>query len=115
MPKLLQGFEEGAIEIPQDANCAADLRCIEEVDGMPMVSKLRRKDLKDPELVRHGDFASMLELGWFASLNMSAPIDFMEAPSHPRGFDNLAYTNAGLRMRFDETTEDLQLPEPQGW
>ena len=38
-----------------------------------MVVKLRRKDLKDPELTRHGDSAVMLALLWFASMNLAAP------------------------------------------
>ncbi|WOI46982.1 hypothetical protein [Acidovorax sp. BLS4] len=89
MPKLVQGFEDGMIEIPADPDMAGDLRAIEEVDGIAMVSKARSKDIKDPDLYRHGDSAVMLCLGWFATLNLSAPMDFTAAPSLPRGFDNL--------------------------
>ncbi len=89
MPKLVQGFEDGMIDIPADPNYAQDLRAIEEVDGVPMVVKARRKDVKDPDLFRHGDGAVMLCLGWFAKLNLSAPIDFIPARALPRGFDNL--------------------------
>lgn len=90
MPKLIKGFEDGLIDLPMDANWAQDLRAIEDVDGVPMVSKLRRKDLKDPDLLRHGDSAVMLALGWFATLNMSAPIAFKEVLRLPRGFDNIS-------------------------
>ena len=108
MPKLIQAFEDGQIDLPMDANWAQDLRAIEDVDGVPMVAKLRRKDLKDPELQRHGDSAVMLVLGWFASVNMSAPIDYIAVPTHPRGFDNLLA--GGMR-------EDLDFPltEHEGW
>ncbi|OGB19480.1 MAG: hypothetical protein A2W72_01590 [Burkholderiales bacterium RIFCSPLOWO2_12_67_14] len=77
MPKFIQGFEDGMIDIPQDANMDQDLRAIEEIDGIPMINKLRRADLKDPDLQRHGDSAVMLALGWFASLHLSYPIEFM--------------------------------------
>jgi phage FluMu gp28-like protein len=109
MPKLIGGFEDGMIDLPQDANTAADLRQIEDVDGIPMVAKPRTKDLKDPELTRHGDAASMLVLAWFASLNMSGQIDYIPVPAHPRGFDNL---RAGDRLDADD---DLVVPEPRGW
>lgn len=92
MPKMIQGFEDGLVDLPMDANMAQDLRAVEEVDGVPMVSKLRRKDVKDPDLQRHGDSAIMLCLGWFATLHLSAPIEFTELPRLPRGFDNLGDT-----------------------
>lgn len=108
MPKLIQAFEDGKIDLPMDANWSQDLRAIEDVDGVPMVTKLRRKDLKDPELQRHGDSAVMLVLGWFASVNMSAPIDYIAVPTHPRGFDNLQAD--GMREDLD-----IPLPEHEGW
>ena len=77
MPKFIQGFEDGMIDLPQDANMDQDLRAIEEIDGIPMINKLRRADLKDPDLQRHGDSAVMLALGWFASLHLSYPIEYM--------------------------------------
>ena len=89
MPKLVQGFEDGMIDIPADPDIAGDLRAIEEVDGIAMVSKARREDVKDPELYRHGDSAVMLCLGWFASLNLGGAIDYTPAPALPRGFDNI--------------------------
>ncbi|EDQ2494077.1 hypothetical protein PK12_004759, partial [Salmonella enterica subsp. enterica] len=42
----------------------------------PMVAPLERKDLKDPELVRHGDSAIAGCLAWYATLNLSAEIEF---------------------------------------
>lgn len=77
MPKLIQGFEDGMVDLPQDVNWAQDLRSVEEIDGIPMINKLRRKDLKDPDLQRHGDSAVMLSLGWYASLHMSNPIEYI--------------------------------------
>ena len=106
MPKLVQGFEDGMIDIAADPNMAQDLRAIEEVDGIPMVAKARRKDVKDPDLYRHGDGASMLALGWFATLNLSAAIDYIPVPMHARGFDNVSSSHADL---------DFPMPEPGGW
>lgn len=107
MPKLVQGFEDGMIDIAADPNIAQDLRAIEEVDGVPMVAKVRRKDIKDPDLFRHGDSASMLALGWFATLNLSAAIDFTPLPALPRGFDNLGAADT------DGAEDYLSLVEPR--
>lgn len=106
MPKLVQGFEDGMIDIPADPNIAQDLRAIEEVDGIAMVAKARRSDVKDPDLFRHGDGAVMLCLGWFATLNLNAQIDYIPVPSHARGFDNKINSHADL---------DFPMPEPGGW
>lgn len=103
MSKLVQGFADGAIDIPADPDIAGDLRAIEEVDGIAMVSKARRADVKDPDLFRHGDSAVMLALGWFATLNMSGAIEWTPVPQLPRGFDN-------LRSDSDQD-DDLQTPE----
>lgn len=109
MPKLVQGFEDGMIDIPADPNTAQDLRAIEEVDGVAMVTKVRRADIKDPDLFRHGDSAVMLCLGWFATLNLSAAIAFTPLPQLPRGFDNL-----GAADHNDDEAEDyLRLVEPR--
>lgn len=108
MPKLVQGFEDGMINIPADPNYAQDLRAIEEVDGIAMVSKLRRADVKDPDLLRHGDSAVMLVLGWFASLNLRSAIDWTPIPSTPRGFDNV------IDGRDDDDTP-FPLIEPSAW
>jgi len=76
MPKMIQSFEDGTIELPRDANTEADLRALETVGGVPMVLKAEAKDMKDPDLYRHGDTAVALGLGWFASLNKASPIEF---------------------------------------
>lgn len=70
MPKTIGLFEDDMIDMPADINLTQDLRAIEEVNGVPMVSTLRRKDLKDPDLVRHGDFSPALCLANAASLEM---------------------------------------------
>lgn len=76
MPKFTGAFEDGMIDVPRDDNIAQDLRMIENVNGVPMVAPLERKDLKDPELVRHGDSAIAGCLAWYATLNLSAEIEF---------------------------------------
>lgn len=76
MPKLITAFEDAVLDVPRDASIEADLRAIEVVDGVPMVPKADRRDMKDPELYRHGDAAIALALAWFASLHRAAPIEF---------------------------------------
>jgi len=71
MPKLIQGFEDGVIDLPRDDNVMQDLRAIEEIDGVPMVAAVRKEDLKDPDLHRHGDTAIALALAWYASLTLN--------------------------------------------
>ncbi|ENY6783325.1 hypothetical protein ACF1CY_000741 [Providencia rettgeri] len=79
MPKFIGAFEDGVIELPRDENIAQDLRAIEQIDGVPMIAPLERKDLKDAGLVRHGDSAIAGCLAWYASLNLSAEIEFASA------------------------------------
>ena len=76
MPKMIGGFEDGVTDIPRDANIESDLRAVENIDGIPMVPKVDTKDMKEPELFRHGDFAISWALVWYASLNKAAPIEF---------------------------------------
>ncbi|MEX2475055.1 hypothetical protein [Marinobacter sp.] len=85
MPKMIQWFEDGVIDIPRDANLESDLRAIVDVDGTPMIPNMRKADLKDPELYRHGDFAIALALACFASLNLKQPIpiDFQSTGRRP--------------------------------
>lgn len=104
MPKMVSAFEDAMIDLPRDENLASDLRAIEEVDGIPMVPAVRTKDLKDPELFRHGDFAIALCLAWYASLNLSGDIDWTPAPPRSRGFD--------ARPDLDSDYSSL---EPSAW
>ncbi|WHP04754.1 hypothetical protein QLH32_11890 [Acinetobacter corruptisaponis] len=80
-PKLLGAFEDGMIDLPRDANLKNDFTAIEEVDGIHMVKKAREKDLKDPDLFRHGDGAVAAILLWYASLHMFSAIEFIPLPS----------------------------------
>ncbi len=76
MPKWVQAFEDGDIDLPRDANVEADMRAIEMVAGIPMVIKAEAKDMKDPALFRHGDMAVAGSLAWFASLNKGSVIEY---------------------------------------
>lgn len=71
MPKLIQAFEDSVILLPADDNIKQDIHSIEEVDGIAMVQKARKEDLKDPELYRHGDSAIALALAWYASIQLN--------------------------------------------
>lgn len=68
MPKVIQGFEDGILTLPADDNVKQDIHAIEDIDGIPMVSPIREKDLKDQDLLRHGDTAIALALAWYASV-----------------------------------------------
>lgn len=69
MSKYISLFEDGFISLPRDASLEDDHRAVEFIDGIPMVPKIERKDLKDAELVRHGDGAIAGALMNFAALN----------------------------------------------
>jgi len=81
MPKYIALFEDGFLSLPRDASLEDDHRAVEYVDGIPMVPRLERKDLQDPDLVRHGDGAIAGVLMQFAALNhvTSVPIEFQAA------------------------------------
>lgn len=74
MPKMVDRFEDGNYDLIKDASHEQDLRTVEEIDGIPMVTKIERKDLRDPDLVRHGDFAIALALGEYAALNKAVHV-----------------------------------------
>ncbi|EGQ7175154.1 hypothetical protein I5690_003704 [Salmonella enterica subsp. enterica serovar Newport] len=76
MPKFTGLFEDSMIILPRDENTAQDLRAVENIDGVPMVASLEKKDLKDPELVRHGDTAIAGCLANYAALNLATEITF---------------------------------------
>jgi len=69
MPKYIDLFQDGFISLPRDASLEDDHRAVEFIDGIPMVPKIERKDLKDADLVRHGDGAIAGALMNFAALN----------------------------------------------
>lgn len=105
MPKYIDLFQDGFITLPRDASLEDDHRAVEYVDGIPMVPKLERADLKDADLVRHGDAAIAGALMNFAAINYVAPghIDWLAAPRFSRGFDS------------DSKDNDISIPEPQAW
>ncbi|MDY0035439.1 MAG: hypothetical protein RBS05_05945 [Zoogloea oleivorans] len=76
MPKMVKNFEDDQYDLPADVNIDEDLRAVEDVDGIPRVPEVNTKDLKEPELFRHGDFAISLVLAEFSAINMSAPMEF---------------------------------------
>ncbi len=69
MAKYIDLFQDGFITMPRDASLEDDHRAVEYVDGIPMVPRLERKDLHDPDLVRHGDGAIAGALMNFAAVN----------------------------------------------
>lgn len=83
MPKMVQRFEDDDYDLPRDATLEQDLRAVEDNNGIPMVAKTERKDLKEPELYRHGDFAISLVMVEFAALHM-VNLGPVSATSRPR-------------------------------
>lgn len=91
MSKYISLFEDGFISLPRDASLEDDHRAVEFIDGIPMVPKLERADLKDVDLVRHGDGAIAGALMHFAALNHTGAtrIEFMAVEQRP--FDDVAH------------------------
>ena len=69
MPKFVDSFQDGTISVPRDKSLESDLRAITEIDGIKMIPKVEKKDIKDPEQYRHGDGAIAGALMWYASLH----------------------------------------------
>lgn len=91
MGKYIDLFEDGFINMPRDVSLEDDHRAVEFVDGIPMVPHIEKKDLKDAELVRHGDGAIAGALMNFAALNHvdGGPIEADIPPGrHSRGSDD---------------------------
>lgn len=92
MSKYIDLFEDGFITLPRDASLEDDHRAIEYVDGIPMVPNIERKDLKDAELVRHGDGAIAGALMNFAAINHVGGFCFDFIPVPIRGCSLKAMT-----------------------
>ncbi|MDF7667918.1 hypothetical protein PT273_08975 [Orbaceae bacterium ESL0727] len=103
MPKFIASFEDGTIDIPRDLNIEQDLRAVWEVDGIPMVPKLERKDLKDPDLVRHGDSAIAGCLAWYATLNKTAQIEGQSTGERDIYHQLYGYVNDSSFGQFTDT------------
>lgn len=104
MSKYISLFEDGFITLPRDASIEDDHRAVEYIDGIPMVPKLERKDLKDSNLVRHGDSAISGALMQFAALN---PVDdwVIEYIEVPKRTEQLTHAN------FMRPRTDLDFPQ----
>ena len=72
---LKTAFEDGMLEIPADAEIAADLRMIHVKAGVPFVPNLRVGEHKD----RHGDSAVALMLAWAATRAVMLAYDYESA------------------------------------
>lgn len=113
MPPLKEAFEDDTIELPRDADVLRDLRSVKVIHGTPRVPDAR-SDSKDGGQ-RHGDAAIAIALAHFASRNPGSPIEFTAAPHHPRGYDNSRDSGHRGRMRADDDSEDLNIPEQGAW
>ncbi len=90
MPKMVQRFEDDDYELPRDVNLEEDLRAVQDVDGVPRVPEVNTRDIKEPELFRHGDFAIGLVMAECAALNLASPIEFMSDGAGVRDRDTTA-------------------------
>jgi phage FluMu gp28-like protein len=75
-------FTDDVFDLPKDGNLRNDLRALEVIDGIIKLPKLTKKDLKEPEKKRHGDFAIALALGYIATLHDVAPCEFFVGGQH---------------------------------
>lgn len=103
MQKFISAFEDGTIDIPRDSNIEQDLRTVRSVDGIPMVPKLERKDLKEPDLVRHGDSAIAGCLAWYATLNKTAQIEGQSTGERDIYHQLYGYVNDSSFGQFTDT------------
>lgn len=88
MGKYISLFEDGFITLPRDASLEDDHRAVEYIDGIPMVPRVERKDLKDADLIRHGDGAMAGALMAFAASNQTGgPIDFISTGVRRSSYD----------------------------
>ena len=88
MGKYISLFEDGFITLPRDASLEDDHRAVEYIDGIPMVPRVERKDLKDADLIRHGDGAMAGALMAFAASNPTGgPIDFISTGVRRSSYD----------------------------
>lgn len=111
MPKMTKGFEDGIYDLPKDVDLENDLRAVEEIGGIPMIVKADRKDIKDPELYRHGDFAVSLALAEFAAINRGSEIDYMSAPRKSSRWDGPDSSTGSGR----DATDDFATQPAGGW
>jgi phage FluMu gp28-like protein len=87
MPAWVDSFEDGTASYPRDEALEQDFRAVEEINGVPRVPEIRRKDLKDPDLYRHGDAAIAAALMWYASRQALGAIDWQAAPDKHERWD----------------------------
>ena len=103
MQKFISAFEDGSIDLPRDLNIEQDLRAVRSVDGIPMVPKLERRDLKEPDLVRHGDSAIAGCLAWYATLNKTAQIEGQSTGERDIYHQLYGYVNDSSFGQFTDT------------
>lgn len=112
MPKFRRAFEEGTTSVPKDSDVIMDHRAIKKVNGVPKVPRGDRTTSSESKgkgnKKRHGDSAIAHFLGYFATLQDVAPIEFFAD-------DSLA--DGGRSSIFNQSsTEDLSMiPEQMNW
>jgi phage FluMu gp28-like protein len=84
MPKMVGAFEDGSLLLPKDKSTSDDFRAVEIIDGIPMVPQVDKRDIKDPEMFRHGDAAIAGALFWYASLHRTIEaFGYRPVPKNP--------------------------------
>jgi phage FluMu gp28-like protein len=81
MQPWIDSFQDQTASYPRDASLEGDFRAVEDIDGVPRVPKVERKDIKDADLYRHGDGAIAAALMWYVSLHASTAMDWTPAPN----------------------------------
>ncbi|HXZ87639.1 MAG TPA: hypothetical protein VEF07_03645 [Candidatus Binataceae bacterium] len=105
MPRYKAAFEDGAIELPRDADILADHRALVMEKGVVHVPERRGRDADGKR--RHGDSAIAAALAYYASQTGPSEVAYAAAPRrHAAG-------EAGRESRPYEI-EDLQ-PRRRGW
>lgn len=84
MPRLKAAFEDDEIRLPKDADILNDLRAIQVIRGIPRLPDGNTGN----KAQRHGDAAIAIAMAWFASLNLTAPIEWTPAPDKSTRWDS---------------------------
>jgi len=100
MGPFVQAFEDGAMDIPKDAEHESDLRDLERIDGIIKVPKESVETDNETGVSRHGDFAIAAALGHYASRKDKNIIDYIPVPVKAQ--------------RREENPNRLDIPEPSG-
>jgi phage FluMu gp28-like protein len=97
MGPFVQSFEDGAIDLPKDAELESDLRDLDRIDGIVKLGKEAEVTDAEAGTTRHGDFAIACALGHYASRKDKNVIEEFPMPNKRDRFEG-----TGRDEQFDD-------------